>query len=151
MAPLSARQEHGGHCWKGHLQPLQREDDPLQGVERQPACVAVLRDGPVLSEELPRLAAQERLGLLALVEGDPVPAFQEPRRDQSEVWTKPEVQVERIADREGGLVLELCKAPRRFRAWRCTTSSPGLPPASGSVRRSAATARPRITAQTTSA
>ena len=42
MAPLSARQEHGGHCWKGHLQPLQREDDPLQGVERQPACVAIM-------------------------------------------------------------------------------------------------------------
>ena len=60
-----------------------------------------------------------------------MPAFQEPRRDQAEVGTKPEVEVERIADREGGLVLELRQAPRRFQAWRCAPCSPGAPPWAG--------------------
>ena len=90
MAPLGARPRTWRALLEGAAPAAPEGGRPAPGVERQPACVAVLRDGPRVREELHVSLPRSGLAVLALVEGDAVPAFQEPRRDQSEVWTKPE-------------------------------------------------------------
>ena len=112
----------------------------------------IRRDRPVVAEELPRLDAEERASLVGVsVEDDPVPTLQQSPGDQPEVRTKPELEIECVADREGGLVLELREAPGGSARGARGRRLRGLLPALGSTRRSAATARPRTTAHTTSA